>query len=78
MGVSRANAFNAEFTNHQKNFSVFLAQKSNLSNEIAEVLKSCCNTGVDILQKLSKNAQGGTNSAQAIFPEFPQLSDFTA
>ena len=33
--------------------------------------------GVDILQKQLKNAQGGINSAQAKFPEFPKLSGFT-
>ena len=32
--------------------------------------------GVDILQKKSKNAQGGINSAQAKFPEIPKLSGF--
>jgi len=37
-------------------------------------LGHCCwnHTGVDILQKKPKNAQGGINSAQAEFPESPK------
>ena len=52
-------------------FHIFL-ENTFLKNEKNLLTQHSTVPGVDILQKMPKNAQGGINSAQAKFPESPK------